>query len=200
MPRSVSPPISPKTLRQPKRPRQSSKSEPSVEELGQDDLGYDADVEVVLPDQYEEPESDFEDTRPSKAITAIDEEITRGMRQLGWRHDRAALATGPVTEHFSDLESSAINQYGKRTEFHVSTPSRTDGRRTLVPPAKRRKRRETHLNVAQQIIKSISAPQTDSSDRTEGKRTPFAESSTSTGSTMASEEPQVGSNDEMQLD
>ncbi|KPI40241.1 uncharacterized protein AB675_7788 [Cyphellophora attinorum] len=200
MPRSVSPPISPKTVRQPKRSRQLSQSELVVEELAQDDLGYDADVEVLRPDQYEEAESDFEDdTRAVKSITAIDEEITRGMRQLGWRQTQPTVPTEPVTEHFSDLDSSPINQYGKRTEFHLTTPTRTDGRDNYAPPAKRRKRRESRLNPAQRILKSRPQPLTDSSDRTDEKRAPLAESS-STRSTVASDEPRMASNDEMLLD
>ena len=199
MPRSVSPPVSPKTVRLPKRSRQLSKGELSIEELSQDDVGYDADVEVLRPDQYEEPDSDLEqDTKPIKCIATIDEEITRGMRHLGWRQSLPAALTMPITEHFSDLESSPINQYGKRTEFHASPLRRSEGRSSFASPAKRRKKRDSNINMAQPLMKSNAQACTDSSDRTEEKRTPSAESFT--GSTAASEIIQPVSDDEMQLD
>lgn len=196
MRKSVSPPISPKTIRHPKRSRQSSKSELSVEELSQDDLGYEGDVEVVRPDQYEEPESDFEEDKgPTRCITTIDEEITRGMKQLGWRQSQPRIHTGPVVQHLSEFESSPINRYGKRVEYDVTAT--VDGS-NHAPPAKRRKKRDSRSSISQRSARTRPKQHTDSSDRTEDKRTPFADSST--GSTAASEAPQVASNDEMVLD
>jgi hypothetical protein len=198
MPRSVSPPISPKTVRQPKRSRQSSKSEISIQELSQDDdCGYDGDVEVVRPDQYEEPETESEDEKPANhLIPDIDEEITRGMRQLGWRQPSIRLqTTGNSTEHNSGLDSSPLNRYGKRAEFAAS--ELLDGQ-SHAHPAKRRKRRQSRTNIAQRFMKSKPSIVTDSSDRTEGKQTPLAD--TSTSSTTLSEPARVVDGDEMILD
>ena len=199
MPRSVSPPISPKTIRNPKRSRTSPKDELSVEELNYDDNGYDADVEVLRPDQYEEPESDFEEASSLKGlIPDVDDEITRGMKQLGWR--QAPRRVRPVPSHgiehnSDDIGSSPLNLYGKRAEIDVAEMG---AEHIEAPPAKRRKKKGSRLSIAQRVLKEMSQPQTDSSDRTEGKHTPFAD--TSTGSTAASETPAIASTDEMVLD
>lgn len=196
MPRSVSPPISPKTIRHPKRSRQSSKSEISVQELSQDDQdGYDADIEVLRPDQYEEPETDSESDRPTtRLIPDLDEEITRGIRQLGWRQPSARLQTMGLGNHSETLDSSPLNRYGKRQEFDVA--ELFDGH-NQSHPAKRRKKRGSRSSIAHRFMKS-KPPVSDSSERTEGKQTPLVD--TSTGSTGASEaQPNIG-NDEMILD
>jgi hypothetical protein len=199
MPRSVSPPISPKTIRHPKRSRQSSKSELSVQELSQDDQdGYDADVEIIRPDQYEEPETESDDDRSTaRLIPDLDEEITRGMRQLGWRQPSVRLQTsGHSAEHHSEaLDSSPLNRYGKRAEFDVA--ELVDGQ-SQVHPAKRRKKRGSRSNIAQRFAKSKPHLASDSSNRTEGKQTPLVD--TSTGSTGASEAQNGVGNDEMVLD
>lgn len=197
MPRSVSPPISPKTIRHSKRSRQSSKSEVSVQELGQDDQGYDGDVEIIQPDQYEEPETESDDEKaPCRAIPDIDEEITRGMRRLGWQQPTTRLQTnGHRVEQRSDIESSPLNRYGKRTEFNVAEVADTHNQ---ARPAKRRKQRGSRSNITQRFMRGKPHLVTDSSDRTEGKQTPLLD--TSTGSTGASEPPAAPSNDEMILD
>lgn len=197
MPRSVSPPISPKTIRHPKRSRQSSKSEVSVQELGQDDQGYDGDVEVIRPDQYEEPETESdEDKPPCRTIPDVDEEITRGMRRLGWQQCAPRLHTsGQVQEQRSDVESSPLNRYGKRTEFNVSELADAHDQ---ARPAKRRKHRGSRSSIGQRFMRNKPQLASDSSERTEGKQTPLLD--TSTGSTGVSEAPIIPSNDEMILD
>lgn len=197
MPRSVSPPISPRTIRQSKRSRQSSKSELSVHELSQDDQGYDGDVEIVRPDQYEEPETESDDDKPTVGlIQSIDEEITRGMRQLGWRQPVASLQTdGHQGDQQSEaLPSSPLNRYGKRTEFDVTELAE----QSQAHPAKRRKNRGSRSSIAHRLMRANPKLATDSSDRTEEKRTTVVD--TSTGSTGASEAPVAPSNDEMDLD
>ena len=72
-----SPPISPKTVRHGKRSRQSSKGEVSLGELSQEDAGYDGDIEVIRPDEVEEPDSECEDD---------DSEL--GLKRLLWQADR----------------------------------------------------------------------------------------------------------------
>lgn len=197
MPRSVSPPISPKTIRHPKRSRQSSKSELSVQELSQDDQGYDGDVEVIRPDQYEEPDTESDDEKsPCRTIPDIDEEITRGMRRLGWQQSASRLQTsGHSLGQRSDVESSPLNRFGKRTEFNVSEPADAHSQ---ARPAKRRKQRGSRSSIGQRFRRGKPNLATDSSDRTEGKQTPLLD--TSTGSTGASDPPVVPSGDEMELD
>jgi hypothetical protein len=200
MPRSVSPPISPKTIRHPKRSRQPSKDELSVQELSQDDdCGYDGDVEIVRPDQYEEPETDSEEDKDDcHLIPDIDEEITRGMRQLGWRQAPARLQMSglPAQQDPDAVDSSPLNRYGKRAEFDVAEVMNGQG---PAPPAKRRKKRGSRSNIAQRFVKAKPHMMvSDSSDRTEGKQPPLLD--TSTGSTGASDLPPVLDGDEMVLD
>ncbi|ETN41410.1 uncharacterized protein HMPREF1541_03345 [Cyphellophora europaea CBS 101466] len=201
MPLSVSPPISPKTIRHPKRSRQSSKCELSVEELNQDDIGYDGDVEVIRPEQYEEPSSESDDDKPAPhLIPDVDEEITRGMRQLGWRQSSSKLQTnglgGPQGHNSDGLQSSPLNQHGKRGEVDVADFGDVQSR---APPAKRRKKRGSQSSIAHRLMRGKPhQQQTDSSDKTEGQRTPLVD--TSTGSTGFSEGPPEACNDEMVLD
>lgn len=200
MPHSASPPLSPKTARHSGRSRRSSKSEFSVQELSpEDDCGYDGDVEIVRPDQYEELETDSEEEKPDvRLIPDIDEEITRGMRQLGWRQSSARLQTNglPAGQNPDPMNLNPLNRYGKRSEFDVA--GIVEGQ-VHAPPAKRRKKRGSRTNIAQRFMKA-KPPMTvsDSSDRTEGKQTPLLD--TSTGSTGASEATQAMGNDEMVLD
>ena len=70
--------------RRSKRLRKESSGELSVEELFPDDMAYDADVETLQPDVYEEPESDTESTTtPKKKFHTIDEELAAKMKHLG---------------------------------------------------------------------------------------------------------------------
>lgn len=198
----MSPPVSPRTIRHHKRSRASSKGELSVEELDQEDTGYDADVEVVRPDQYEEPESDFDEDnkRPqARCITAIDEEITRGMRALGWRQsDRRSSEPTRSSEVMHGMTSSpiSVNSYGKRPERDMMDIGNAAD--TQAPSAKRRKKRESRSTPAARQRSSRPQRYSDSSDRTEGRKTPALDNSTE--STATSEMQVVGSHDEMILD
>ncbi|KAJ9655933.1 hypothetical protein H2198_005281 [Neophaeococcomyces mojaviensis] len=70
--------------RRSKRLRKESSSEISIEELSPDDMGYDADVEALQPDQYEEADSEPEETStPKKKFPSIDEELSARMKHLG---------------------------------------------------------------------------------------------------------------------
>ena len=156
-------------------------------------------MEVIRPDQYEEPETEADEEKPPcRAMPDIDEEITRGMRRLGWQQPAPRVHThGHPLEHRSDVESSPLNRYGKRTEFNVSEQADTHSQ---ARPAKRRKHRGSRSCVGQRFVKGKPQYPSDSSDRTEGKQTPLLD--TSTASTGASEAPAVPSNedDEMVLD
>ncbi|KAK5937485.1 hypothetical protein PMZ80_010103 [Knufia obscura] len=76
------------SYRRSKRLRKDSSSELSIEELLPDDMGYDADVEALHPDIYEEPESDTESiATPKRKFHTIDEELAARMKHLG--HERS---------------------------------------------------------------------------------------------------------------
>lgn len=94
--------------RRSKRLRQNSSSELSIEELFPDDMGYEADVETVQPDTYEEPESDSEANHtPKRKFFTIDEELAARMKQLG--SDRSGTPTP---------QSSSTHRGRKRRSLH----------------------------------------------------------------------------------
>lgn len=72
------------TIRRRGRTRKDSSSEISVEELLPDDMGYDADIEALHPDAYEEPESEVETaSTPKRKFHSIDDELAARMKHLG---------------------------------------------------------------------------------------------------------------------
>ena len=67
-----------------KRVRKESSGDILIEELLADDMAYDADVEAVYPDGFEEPESETEQIgTPKRKFASIDEDLAYRMRQLG---------------------------------------------------------------------------------------------------------------------
>ena len=199
-----SPPISPKTVKHGKRSRHSSKGELSFEELSADDVGYDADIEVVRPDQIEEPESDFEEDAGSLGIKHLlwpdtDEELAGKMKKLSWhsKRPRAKSFQGHADRPTTPIQEDAtrVNKHGKRTEFEVEM---MDGHNS-APPAKRRKRKDSGLNMAQRLMGNNRwKGATDTSDRTDDRQTSILESSEATALSDA-RGPPVDSN-EMDLD
>lgn len=128
-----------------KRLRHDSSSEFSVEELFPDEMGYDADIEALHPDTYEEPDSDVEqsDTPRRKKFFSIDEELAARMKNLGSERSGTNSPQTPYIGrgrkrrslheevyhtrlgHSSDLE---ITEVLERPRSHTS------------PPRKRRRR------------------------------------------------------------
>ena len=180
-----SPPISPKTVRHVKRSRQSSKGEVSVGELSQEDTGYDGDIEVVRPDEVEEPESESEDDDSGLGLKRLlrpwsdtDQELASKMKRLGWMSQPKKEARGnslerPGAKQLSkEVDFSHLNQHGKRMEIDVS--ELVDGHHK-APVAKRRK--DSRINMAKRIIKG---EHEDKSEQTDGRNPPIAETSVST--------------------
>lgn len=99
-----------------KRLRKDSSSEISIEELFADDLGYDADVETLQPDAYEEPASDTETSvTPKRRLLTIDEDLAARMKHLG--SDRSGTNSPTID----------TNHRGrKRRSLHDETPSARD--------------------------------------------------------------------------
>lgn len=80
------------SFRRSKRVGKESSEGISIEELFPDDMAYDADVEAVQPDLYEDAESDTESTAtPKRKFHTIDEELAARMKQLG--HDCSGTST-----------------------------------------------------------------------------------------------------------
>lgn len=199
-----SPPVSPKTVRHGKRSRQSSKGEVSVGELSQEDIGYDGDIEVVRPDEVEEPESDSGSGDDDSGFDLrrllwpdADQELADKMKRLGWKskdgdsHNNRTLEKPGTKTLSKETDPSPLNQHGKRTEFEISEMGDANHRQ---PHAKRRK--DTRLRMAKHLMKDGSEMQADTSEHTDGrgnKPSPLCDYSVSSV-------PEAGSDVEMDLD
>lgn len=157
-----------------KRLRQNSSSELSIEELLPDDMGYDADVETVHPDTYEEPESDADTLPlPRRRFFTIDEELAARMKHLG------SERSGSDTPH-----TPTVPRGRKRRSLHEDVAQLKQGRSSdlevteLVerchsnpsPPRKKRKpsqrsnsvlKPDTARTLAESTAATDSAKQTD---------------------------------------
>ena len=169
-----SPPVSPKTVRHGKRSRQSSTGQVSVRDLSQEDTGYDGDVEIVRPDEVEEPESEFENEDTDFDLRRLlwpdtDEELASKMKRLGWKSkDKDARNDNklekPGAKRLSkEADPSYLNQYGKRTDFEISEMADASHK---TPDSKRR--RDSRLTKTKRVIESEHEMQTDTSERTDG--------------------------------
>lgn len=128
--------------RRSKRLRKESLNELSIEELLPDDMSYDADVEALHPDVYEEPDSDVESAAtPKRKFHSIDDDLAARMKHLG--HERSGT---------SSPQASAAARGRKRRSLHEEVMQSRKGKTSdlevveLVersnpsPPKKRRKR------------------------------------------------------------
>ena len=130
-----------------KRLRQESSDEISIEELFPDDMGYDADVEALQPDQYEEAESEPEDTgTPRKKFPSIDEDLAARMKHLGNSASEAHNPTGPDSTR--GRKRRLVQQDDNSDELgpgHAATSElevmEVLDRSARSPPAKRRRKR-----------------------------------------------------------
>lgn len=194
-----SPPISPKTVRHGKRSRQSSRGEVSVGEISPEDTGYDGDVEVVHPDEVEEPETESDNDDTELGLRRLlwpdaDEELAAKMKRLGWkskdRHplDRTTLERPGARRLSKEADPIQLNQHGKRTEIEVS--EMVEGQ-NQARHAKRRK--EAKFDLAKRIIQGKFQAMSDTSEQPDGKPALVEESSVSTA-------PEVGGDEAMDLD
>lgn len=104
--------------RRSKRLRKGSSGELSIEELLPDDMGYDADVEAVHPDGYEEPESDTESAAtPKRKLHPIDDELAARMKHLG--HERSGT---------NSPQTSTNSRGRKRRSLHEEVMQSRRGR------------------------------------------------------------------------
>ena len=128
--------------RRSKRLRKESSGELSIEELFPDDMAFDADVEALYPDIYEEPESDTGSAAtPHRKLQNIDEELAARMKHLG--HERSGT---------SSPQASATTRGQKRRSLHEEVIQSGSGkvhgvevveiveRSNVSPPKKRIKR------------------------------------------------------------
>ncbi len=152
-----------------KRPCRESSDDFSIEEISADDMGYDGDVEVLHPDQYEEPESDFEDHQAlNKLWPDTDDELASKLRRLSCERG-PKVAQREVIDRGRKRLSKEMDEEEKptagRTEFEVSEI--VDGQ-AAQPPAKRRRQRSGKTPLGHRPAKKQAHQTwTDSSDKTE---------------------------------
>lgn len=154
-----------------KRSRSHSSDELSIEEISPDDMGYDADVEVIKPDNYEEAESDFEDaSTPQEDWTSVDEELAARMTQLGReRLMPFSQSTGRGRKRRSvEIEDD-------ENLLWVPLSPEVEEQQTIdvsnhPSPAKRRRKRSKRPHSAQEAVRSNGEMWTDSSNKAGPKR------------------------------
>ncbi|KAJ9611124.1 hypothetical protein H2200_004307 [Cladophialophora chaetospira] len=153
-----------------KRPRRESSDDFSVEEISADDMGYDGDIEVLHPDQYEEPESDFEDEHALKRLWPdTDDELASRLRRLSCERQPKNRPQEDIdrgrkrdSKEMNDEEDKPM---AGRTEIEVSELL---DEQAAPPPSKRRKRRSGKTPLGHRVVKKQAHEAwTDSSDKTE---------------------------------
>jgi hypothetical protein len=119
-----------------------------IEELSKEDMGYDADVEIVKPDQYEEPESetDGEEENAGQDSEAMENQLAVRLRKLSCDidHQEQEQQRSPVGDGRSRKRMSKEMQGDPgSSQLHLSDFEVTELIDELEhgPPAKRRQRR-----------------------------------------------------------
>lgn len=202
-------PVSPKTcVKHGKRSRRSSRATLSVEELTPDDMGYDADIETLQPNEYEDADSEVEANlnemvHPgSKSLMwpDVDGELAGQMRQLSWRQTKPTSRL--KSKHNRDLKSgdghslpTHLNQYGKRPELDIAEVM--EGQETL-PPTKRRRKRSARSSPTKQNMRGNLGLLGYPSDQTESYRTSVLMETTE--STVVSEAGNGAQDEAMEVD
>jgi len=168
-----------------KRPRRESSDEIYIEEMSPDEMGYDGDVEVLRPDQYEDAESDLEDTTPRRRLWPdTDDELAGKLRRL---------SCDPSVLHAQQLEDRS-KLGAKRQSKEMDVDDRGSGsRRTEIEvselvdeqaeqrPIKRRKRRVSQSHMVHGVgNKQPSRAWSDSSEKTEDQEVTIDSSLSST--------------------
>lgn len=130
------------TERGTKRLRKESSSEISIEELFADDLGYDADVETLQPDGYEEPLSDTDTpVTPRRKLLSIDEDLAARMKHLG--SDRSGTNSPTVDINHRGRKRRSLHDESataKERYIHDFEVTELPHHPNTSPPRKRRKR------------------------------------------------------------
>lgn len=162
--------------------RNRSSDEFLIEELSPDDMGYDADIETIKPDKYEDVESESEGmVTPDKNWESIDEELAARMRQLGKNQlspVRSSSNRGRkrMSIEMADGDTLLGGPCSPDIEIHEVVDN------TAPSPAKRRRKKSRHRSAAQYTLQGQNEVWTDSSGRGEGNGRGKGVTATSTSS------------------
>jgi hypothetical protein len=175
-----------------------SSSNITVEELSDDEYGYDGDIEVFRPDEYEEADSDtgnvasppvlqrdysYWQTKLSEKLTALNchsdtNESQDNMDRPPSRKRRSRDSTKDVEHGRAAHDTSA--------SFEVVELVDGSG---VGPPAKRRRRKSRRSRTSERIIHKLHGIQADSRDVDKSAVTAMATSGSSTTSSSSFETP-----------
>lgn len=132
------------TTKRSKRVRRESTSSITIEELASHDQGYEADVEVIRPDYYEENESDIDagaSETPKRRFRDEDEELAARMQQLGNDESSTDSPHTPVTisgrKRRSLHKESSTHRSGRYSAIEITEMVDDDAQ---DPPFKRRRK------------------------------------------------------------
>jgi hypothetical protein len=167
-------------------------SEFSVEELSSDDIGYDADIEVVQP-EYEDAESgNDEETRDDEGYESVDSEGQLAHRLRGLYCDPSMASSEMSVSQQSprkgkkrmskDMVEGTTNGLPRmaRSDLEIMELSvHTDD----IQPAKRQRKRLARSKTGERIVRLISK------DRAENESRSGADSSTLASSPSPVEQP-----------
>lgn len=133
------------TTKRSKRVRRESTSSITIEELASHDQGYEADVEVIRPDYYEENESDIDagaSETPKRRFRDEDEELAARMQQLGNDESSTDSPHTPVTmsgrKRRSLHKESSTHRSGRYSAIEITEMVDDDAQED--PPFKRRRK------------------------------------------------------------
>ena len=159
--------------------RDKSSEDFAVQELFPDDMAYDADVEIVQPDEYEEPESESEARwTPVRQLRSTDDELATRMRGLCRDSPACGIATPPsergrkrTLEEVGD--DPAAERRGRNSDFEISEVRSRDS-----SPLKKKNKWNKYPAVKGHL-RLLSGTSTESSMGVPGRRLASPESSSS---------------------
>ena len=186
--------------------RRSSSDNITVEELSDDEYGYDGDIEVFRPDEYEEADSDtgnvdsppilqqdysYWQTKLSEKLTALN--CNSDTNESQGNMDR------PPSRKRRSRESAKDAGHGRAARdmsasFEVVELVDGSG---VGPPAKRRRRKSRRSRTSEQIIHKLPSVQADPRDMDKSAVTAMA---TSGSSTTSPSSPETPAEDVMEID
>jgi hypothetical protein len=182
----------------PRYHRRSSSDNITVEELSDDEYGYDGDIEVFRPDEYEEADSDtgnvasppvlrqdysYWQARLSEKLTALN--CNSDTNESQDNMDR------PPSRKRRSRESAKDAGHGRAARdmsasFEVVELVDGSG---VGPPAKRRRRKSRRSKTSERIIHKLPTTQTDPRDVDKSAVTAMVTSASSTTTSSSLETP-----------
>jgi hypothetical protein len=170
----------------------------TVEELSDDEYGYDGDIEVFRPDEYEEADSDTGNIASSPILqqdysywqTRLSEKLT-GLNCNSDTNESQDNMDRPPSRKRRSRESVKDVGHGRAADdvsASLEVVELVDGS-GVGPPAKRRRRKSRRSRTSAPIIHNLSSIQADPRDVDKSAVTAMATSESSTTASSSLETP-----------